>query len=90
MNQHDIKQNLTQLFSPSFIDVVDDSHKHAGHRGTHHTSNTHFTVTIVSDFFNDMPLIKRHRHVNDALKDAFSHQLHALKIIAKTPSEWHE
>ena len=88
MNQNDIKDHLTTTFRPTFISVEDDSHKHAHHGGTPHTSNTHFTVTIVSNFFNDMPLIQRHRHINNALKDAFNNQLHALKIIAKTPREW--
>ena len=70
--------------------MEDDSDKHAHHQGTTHTENTHFTVTIVSPFFNNMTLIQRHRHINNALKDAFTQQLHALKIIAKTPTEWNE
>ena len=89
MNQSDIIQQLTQTFTPTHLDVVDDSHKHHGHRGTPHTENTHFKVTIVSEKFDGLTLIQRHRCVNDALAEGFKQQLHALTITAKTPDEWH-
>ncbi len=88
MNQNDIKKQLIQAFNPIHIDVIDESEQHRSHRGTHHTENTHFHVIIVSDIFNDTSLIDRHRLINNELKKGFENQLHALKITAKTPSEW--
>jgi BolA protein len=88
MDKQAITKHLTDIFSPTHIDVVDDSASHASHRGTPHTQNTHFLVTIVSKMFEGQRLIDRHRSVNNALKGAFSGTLHALKITAKTPDEW--
>ena len=88
MNDQSIKTRLTEAFSPIELVVMDDSHKHAHHKGTPHTQNTHFDVTIVSDAFTGMPLVARHRRIHHALADAFSGTLHALKISAYSPSEW--
>ena len=90
MNQHEITKILTQTFQPTHLEIEDDSSKHRHHQGTHHTENTHFNVVIVSDTFVGMSLIKRHRAINTALKPAFEGTLHALKITAKTPAEWHQ
>lgn len=90
MDQKTIEKILTNTFSPHYLKVIDESHLHASHRGTPHTENTHFQVIIVTDEFTDLPLIKRHRAVNAALSEGFSQQLHALKITAKTPSEWNQ
>ncbi len=88
MNKDAILNHLTTHFEPTYIEVIDESHLHHGHGGTDHTENTHFHVIIVSKMFTNESLIKRHRRINTALKNAFKHQLHALKITAKTPSEW--
>ena len=90
MNKQQIEAHLTNHFNPTHLVVVDDSHLHAHHRGTHHTENTHFSVTIVSEQFNDVSRINRHRAIMNALKNEFSNTLHALKITAKAPCEWHE
>ena len=88
MNKKAITNQLISVFSPTHIEVIDDSASHASHRGPPHTQNTHFLVTIVSKAFENQRLIDRHRAVNNALKTAFSGTLHALKITAKTPEEW--
>lgn len=51
-------------------------------------SETHFKVVVVSDAFEGLALIKRHRAVNAALKDELASGVHALTINAKTPAEW--
>ena len=88
MNQRAIEQQLTHVFKPTHLKVVDDSQAHQGHRGTTAKENTHFHVIVVSALFDGKSLIERHRHVNQALKNAFNGPLHALKITAKTPAEW--
>ena len=88
MTKADIEKQLNKYFKPHYLNVIDDSDSHRSHRGTSHTENTHFIVTIISDTFQKMTLIQRHRAVNNVLKDAFSGTLHALKITAKTPEEW--
>ena len=88
MNKTDIFHHLTQTFEPIHLEVIDESHKHRGHQGTKEKENTHFHVIIVSKTFENESLISRHRRINNALKTAFNHQLHALKITAKAPTEW--
>ena len=90
MNQREIEAILNQTFRPITLVVEDDSSRHRHHQGTHHTENTHFNVTVISDHFEGMSLIQRHRAINDALKVAFDGTLHALKINAKTPAEWQQ
>ena len=89
---------LTTLFPDNHhLSIVNDSHKHAHHAAMKADPDaaargeTHFEVTIVSDQFDGMPLIDRHRMVNECLKDEFEHSgLHALSIKAKTPKQWNK
>jgi len=72
--------------SPSHLSVQDDSALHAGHAGN--TGGGHYTVTIVSNNFTSLSLLKRHRLVYDAVGDLMQHDIHALSIHAKTESEF--
>lgn len=82
--QASITQKLTAAFSPSHLDVVNESFKHNVPTG----SETHFKVTVVSATFDDHKLIARHRLVNAALAEELAGPVHALSISAKTPSQW--
>ena len=47
-----------------------------------------FTAEVISDAFEGLPLIKRHKLVYAAVNDEIaSGELHALTIVAKTPAE---
>lgn len=80
-----LKATLSSL-NPSYLDLQDDSALHAGHAGN--TGGSHYTVTIVSEAFNGLSLIKRHRVVYEAVGDLMTHDIHALSIKAKTPTEF--
>lgn len=67
-----------------FFQVVNESYMHNVPKG----SETHFKVMVVSEAFKDLPLIKRHRLVNDNLSEELSSGVHALSIVAKTPEQW--
>lgn len=75
---------LTKVFAPSALDVVDDSHKHAGHAGAQPEGETHYTVKIVSPAFDGLSRVAVQRAVMDALKDEFDSGLHALSIKARS------
>lgn len=45
-------------------------------------SETHFQVTVVSESFVGMPLIKRHQKVFDILKEELKNGVHALSLKA--------
>ena len=81
--QSNIEQTLTNALTPIFLDVINESHKH----NVPKNSETHFKVTIVSDKFENLKLIERHRQVNTILKDALK-SIHALSIHTYTKEEW--
>lgn len=82
----EIKKRLTAALSPSKLEVVDESHLHAGHEGAKSGAG-HFAVTIVSNAFKDCGLIDRHRKIYDALSDLMQTEIHALSINAYTEEE---
>ena len=82
-----IDEALRRDLAARSVDVVDESHLHAGHAGARPGGETHFRVDIVSDAFAGKSRIERHRLVNDALAPAFARGLHALAIKARAPGE---
>lgn len=71
---------LTQAFSPSALQVEDESWKHAGHDGAKESGGGHFIIHITAAIFADRPRIACHRMINQALKDEFGPTIHALSI----------
>lgn len=46
-------------------------------------------MVIVSEEFESVKgLVQRHRMVNDALSEQLKGPVHALSIVAKTPTQW--
>lgn len=84
-----IAQKLTEGLAPAALNIIDDSHRHAGHGHHHHhpDGETHFTVEVVSAAFEGKSLIERHRLVNALLSEELADRVHALAISAKTPQE---
>lgn len=80
-----LEQALASL-NPSYLSIQDDSALHAGHAGN--TGGGHYTITIVSENFNGLSLLARHRKVNMAVKALLEQEIHALSIHAKIPSEF--
>ncbi len=81
-----IRERLTEAFSPQRLDIVDDSHKHAGHPGAR-DGRGHFNVVVVSEAFVGKNLLERHRMVFEALGEAMTTDIHALSVKAHTPEE---
>jgi BolA protein len=80
-----IREALAAL-QPVTLDVVDDSHKHAGHEGAR-DGRGHFTVRIVSPVFAGKAPLARHRAIYAALGEMMQTDIHALAIEAKAPGE---
>jgi BolA family transcriptional regulator, general stress-responsive regulator len=77
----ELEARLHQLLQPTRLEVIDESHQHAGHAGSNGLgAGTHFRVKIVSPFFADKSRVARHRLVYDALRDFMEQGLHALAI----------
>ena len=80
-----IRERLNKAFTPEHLNIIDESHLHAGHASAGGAG--HFTVEIVADAFADKNLIERHRLVYDAVDDIMNTEIHALSIKASTPAE---
>lgn len=81
-----IEQLLVDAFAPQDMLVKDQSHLHAGHAGAREGKG-HFDVTIVSEKFDGVNRIGRHRLVYDALGAFMESDIHALRINAFSPAE---
>jgi BolA protein len=81
-----IRRLLAEAFAPAEIEVVDDSHRHAGHAGAR-DGRGHFNVRIVSGRFAGKRTLERHRLVYAALGSMMQTDIHALGVIALTPEE---
>lgn len=77
---------LQASLQPSALDIVDDSHLHAGHAGAA-DGRGHFSVSIVSARFAGLPVVRRHRLVYEAVGELMATDIHALSIRALAPGE---
>jgi len=82
-----ITKKLNDAFAPDTIDVVDESHLHAGHAGHRPGGESHFRVHIVSRAFSGKSRVDRHRMINTILSDDLAAGIHALAIHATAPGE---
>ena len=81
-----IKQLLMDNLKADSVEVIDESHKHAGHAGAK-SGKGHFDVTVVSAQFDGKSLIQRHRAIYAALGGLMDSDIHALSISALTSAE---
>lgn len=82
-----MKEKLTRDLAPVRLDIIDDSHRHAGHSGAHPQGESHFTVTVVSAAFEGKSRVDRQRMVYGALADELAERIHALSLKTLTPAE---
>lgn len=81
-----IEARLRAALDPADLEVIDDSHRHAGHAGAA-DGRGHFTVIVVSERFRGLPVVRRHRLVYEAVGDLMTTDVHALSIQALAPGE---
>lgn len=74
------------VLAPGEIEIVDESHLHAGHAGAR-SGRGHYALCIRSERFTGKPLLQRHRMVYEALGDMMQTDIHALSIKALAPGE---
>ena len=75
-----IEQKLEETFSPTLLEVIDQSHKHAGHSGARPEGETHFHVDMQSKLFSGISRVDRQRMVYSCLKDELDGPVHALSL----------
>lgn len=83
-----IEKLLKDTFHPSVLRVSDHSELHESHAEAQRRGGGHFEVEIVSEAFDGLSLLKRHKLVNEALRDEFDGQaIHALSLKVYGTSE---
>jgi BolA protein len=82
-----MREKLVEALQPSRLDIINESHLHAGHRNSPGTGESHFRVLVVSSAFAGKSRVDRHRLVNEALAAELKGGIHALAIKAYAPGE---
>lgn len=86
-----MRRKLETELQPLKLDIADDSNKHAGHGGykgnANYSGETHFMVEVVSEKFEGLSSLKRHRLVYQIIDKEMGNPVHALSLITKTPAE---
>lgn len=75
----EIVERLTAAFQPSLLEVVNESHRHAGHSGDDGSGESHFRITIRAGVLSPMTRVARHRAVHQALGD-LNARVHAIAL----------
>jgi BolA family transcriptional regulator, general stress-responsive regulator len=81
-----IRARLAHTLPAAVVELIDDSHRHAGHAGAR-DGRGHFRVRIVSSAFAGLRPLQRHQLVYGALGELMRTDIHALSITALTPEE---
>ena len=75
----EMRMRLQTAFAPDRLEIVNESHRHAGHAGDDGSGESHFHVLIRAAAFAPMNRLARHRAVQAALGD-LNHRVHALSL----------
>ncbi len=83
-----VAARLNAAFAPERLEVVNESHLHAGHQpGMDGSGESHLRIRIISARFEGMSRLARHRAISDLLKPELDAGLHALAIEPAAPGE---
>ncbi|MCB9991663.1 MAG: BolA family transcriptional regulator [Rhodospirillales bacterium] len=82
-----IEQILTESLAPEKLELINESHLHAGHAGDNGSGESHFRVIVVSGRFAGLNRIARHRMVFAILQEKLETMPHALSLKAFAPDE---
>jgi BolA protein len=82
-----IKTKLEARLNPRTIEIIDESHLHAGHAGAREGGESHFRVAVVAEAFEGMNRVARQRLVYETLAAELAGPVHALALSTLTPDE---
>ena len=85
MSVHEtITAKIQEALAPVHLEVIDESYMHAVPPG----AESHFRLLVVSDRFEGMALVQRHKAVYQVLADEMRDRVHALGLQTLATSEW--
>ena len=79
-----IERKLTEALQPTALEIIDESHKHAGHVGARPEGETHFHIVVASKKFEGLTRVAQQRLVNQILADELDGPVHALSMRLST------
>ena len=82
--EKELTSRLRAAFAPERLEVINESHKHAGHGGDDGSGESHFAVLIRATAFAPMSRVARHRAVHAAIGD-LNQRIHALALNISAP-----
>ncbi|MDU7785951.1 MULTISPECIES: BolA family protein [Aggregatibacter] len=82
--QQELETRLSLEFRPHFMAIENESHMHSSGRG----DSSHFKVVIVSDVFEGLNKVTRHRKIYQFLAQDLQNGIHALALHLYTKEEW--
>lgn len=85
--QRRIEEKLTEAFAPAMLEVVNESHRHAGHAGSPGTGESHFAVRMTSPTFSGLSRVERQRRVYAVLAEELKGPVHALSLSLDVPED---
>jgi BolA protein len=84
-----IEERLRRELDATHVEVVDESHLHAGHAGAA-SGGGHFRALVVSPRFAGLSRLAAQRLVYAALGELMRGEIHALGLTTLTPEQWAE
>lgn len=85
--QQTMERKLREALEPVELEIVNQSHLHAGHASSPGTGESHFNATIVSPLFVGKNRVARYRMVHTILAEEMAGPVHALSLVLKAPGE---
>ena len=86
-----IDKNLRETIAAQHVEIIDDSHRHRGHKAA--GGGGHYSVKVVSPQFENKNVMDRVRMVHKALDIEMTGDpklIHALQVKTFDVSEWSE
>ena len=84
-----LEAKLREALSPTHLEVIDESHLHAGHAGAR-DGGQHFRAVIVSEKFEGLNRVRAQQLVYQTVENWMGKEIHALSMKTFTPEAWAE
>ena len=82
-----LEARLRDALEATHVEVVDESHLHAGHVGAR-DGGGHYRAVIVSEKFDGLNRVKSQQLVYGVVDDWMGGEIHALSMKTFTPEKW--
>lgn len=86
MVQQQLTDKIQAQFTPHFLQIENESHLHSSGKG----ANSHFKIVLVSDKFEGVAKVARHRQLYQLFAQELQQGIHALALHLYTLTEWEQ